>query len=66
MKTDKKRLVGVEWVAERLELGRSTVYRMAASGEIPAVRLGNSVRFDREQVELWLQHEMDKAMEERE
>lgn len=66
MKTDKKRLVGVEWVAERLELGRSTVYKMAASGEIPAVRLGRRVRFDREQVELWLQHEMSKAMEERE
>lgn len=33
--------------AEFLSLGESTIYRMAASGELPSVKIGRSVRFRR-------------------
>jgi len=33
--------------AKLLSLGESTVYRMAANGELPAVRIGRTVRFRR-------------------
>ena len=58
-----RKLVRASWVAERLGLGLSTVYKMAAAGEIPAVRLGpRRVRFDPEKVELWLRNGMGAPM----
>lgn len=56
-----KKLVGVAWVADRLELSRSTIYRMVDAAEIPAIRIGGAVRFDPEQVEAWLAHQMNGA-----
>lgn len=60
MKAEKK-LVGIAWVSERLELSRSTIYRMVEAGEIPAVRIGGAIRFDPEQVEAWLEHELNRS-----
>ncbi|MCC9078030.1 PocR ligand-binding domain-containing protein [Litorilinea aerophila] len=37
-----------------LKVDRSTIYRMADRGELPAVRVGNQWRFPRRQVEQWL------------
>lgn len=44
-------------VANRLKVSRSSVYRMAAAGEIPQVKLGgvrSLVRFDGEEIEKWI------------
>lgn len=38
-----------------LHVDRTTIYRMAESGRIPAVKVGNQWRFPRQQIELWLQ-----------
>jgi excisionase family DNA binding protein len=39
-------LVDVDEVAATLRVSRWSVYRRAAAGEIPSIRLGRSVRFD--------------------
>ncbi|MCB0201495.1 MAG: PocR ligand-binding domain-containing protein [Caldilineae bacterium] len=38
-----------------LHVDRTTIYRMAESGRIPAVKVGNQWRFPRAQIEIWLQ-----------
>jgi excisionase family DNA binding protein len=37
-----------------LKVDRTTIYRMADSGRIPAIKIGNQWRFPRKQIELWL------------
>lgn len=39
---------------ELLQVDRTTIYRMADSGRVPAVKVGNQWRFPRRQVEDWL------------
>ncbi len=41
-------------VGKLLGLGRSTVFAMLATGELPVVRLGRSVRVPREALERWI------------
>lgn len=41
-------------VQELLNVDRTTVYRMAKSGKLPAVRVGNQWRFPRKALEAWL------------
>lgn len=44
-----------EEVARTLGLGRSKVYEMMQSGELPVVRIGRSVRVSRVALEEWVQ-----------
>jgi excisionase family DNA binding protein len=44
-------------VAERLNISKQSVYRLVASGELPAIRLGGigaSVRLDEATLERWI------------
>jgi excisionase family DNA binding protein len=41
-------------VGKLLGLGRSKVFAMLATGELPVVRLGRSVRVPREALERWI------------
>jgi len=41
-------------VAAALRIGRSKAYAMMASGELPTVRLGRSVRVPRAALEEWI------------
>jgi len=43
----------VTQVAELLRVHRSTIYRMAQRGEIPAFRKGNDWRFRSEEIDRW-------------
>lgn len=38
----------------RLQVDRSTIYRMAEAGQIPAVKVGKQWRFPAQQIETWL------------
>jgi excisionase family DNA binding protein len=49
------KLLSVPTVAETLGLPKSTVYAMAAAGEIPALRIKRTVRIPAEAFESWLQ-----------
>ena len=40
---------------EILQVDRTTIYRMADSGRVPAVKVGNQWRFPRSEVDTWLQ-----------
>jgi len=42
-------------VAEELRIARSRAYELVADGEIPAVRVGRSVRVSRKELDRWLE-----------
>lgn len=48
-------------VASRLRISRSTLYRMAEAGLIPARRVGGQWRFDAARVDRWLHDERDQG-----
>ena len=41
-------------VAERLHLGRSTVYRLVADGDLEAIQIGRAVRFEESAVDAFI------------
>lgn len=42
-------------VAEVLRIARSRAYELVGTGEIPAVKIGRSVRVNRKELDRWLQ-----------
>jgi len=50
-------LLTTKQLQEILQVDRTTIYRMADSGRIPAIKVGNQWRFPREQIEAWLQRQ---------
>ncbi len=44
----------LEEVARYLRINKSTVYRMARDGTLPAWKLGNVWRFKKEAIERWI------------
>jgi excisionase family DNA binding protein len=48
-------LLTAEQVAEMLQVPKSWVYEAAREHRIPHVRLGRYVRFEREQLDSWLE-----------
>ena len=47
-------LLTTKQLQEILKVDRTTIYRMADSGRIPAIKVGNQWRFPKEQIEVWL------------
>jgi excisionase family DNA binding protein len=47
-------LLTVEETARLLRVSRGTAYAMAASGELPVVKMGRSVRVRRDRLMAWL------------
>jgi excisionase family DNA binding protein len=50
-------LLRAEEVAELLQISCSKVYEMINAGELPAVRIGRSVRVHRETLRKWLEEQ---------
>ena len=48
------RLLSTKKVAEYLDITPPTVRRKALSGEIPSIKIGNRLRFDKQQIDRWL------------
>lgn len=44
-------------LAEYLKMGRTKLYRMAQGGDIPASKIGNQWRFDREEIDQWMKRQ---------
>ena len=44
-------------LADYLKLGRTKLYRMAQDGSIPASKLGNQWRFDRDEIDAWMKRQ---------
>ncbi|HOV90473.1 MAG TPA: helix-turn-helix domain-containing protein [Syntrophorhabdaceae bacterium] len=51
---DRTKWLTIEELAEYLKIGRTKLYRMAQDGEIPASKVGNQWRFDREEIDRWM------------
>ena len=47
-------IMTLEEVARFLRLNKSTIYRMAREGSLPAWKLGNVWRFKKEAIEDWI------------
>ena len=50
-------LLTTKELQEILNIDRTTIYRMAESGRVPAVKVGNQWRFPKQQIEAWLQRQ---------
>ncbi|MBU1318827.1 MAG: helix-turn-helix domain-containing protein [candidate division Zixibacteria bacterium] len=44
----------LEEAAKHLKIGKSTIYRLAREGDLPAHRMGRVWRFDAEELDEWL------------
>ena len=52
--TRRQLLLRVEDVAEALSVGRSKVYELIRSGELPSIHIGRSVRVSLDDVHAWI------------
>ncbi len=44
-------------LSEYLKFGRTKLYQMAQDGSIPASKIGNQWRFDREEIDEWVKRQ---------
>ena len=61
--TQEPLLLRAEEAAKLLALGRSTVFQLLATGELPAVRVGRAVRVRRVDLERWIEERARAAAE---
>ena len=54
-------LLRTDEVEMLLGIGRTKVFEMLAAGELPAIRIGRSVRISREQLEAWIDERLEAA-----
>jgi excisionase family DNA binding protein len=59
---DDNRLMTADDVASYLQLNKQTVTRMAARGELPAIKLGREWRFRKEYIDAKLDEELKKNL----
>lgn len=53
------RALTVSELAKLLNMSRRTIYEHAASGRIPSLRIGSSVRFDPARIAGWVKEQQD-------
>jgi len=58
---DRTKWLTIEELAEYLKMGRTKLYRMAQEGDIPASKVGNQWRFDREEIDQWMKSQRPAA-----
>jgi len=51
---DRNKWLTIDELAEYLKIGRTKLYRLAQQGMIPASKVGNQWRFDREEIDCWM------------
>jgi len=55
-------IMTLEETAKYLKIGKSTLYKMARKGKIPAVKIANQWRFIKEDIDKWLQEIRNKEI----
>ena len=53
-------ILTIKEVAAYLKVNERTVYRLAASGEIPAFKVGGSWRFRKDTLEQWIEQQSNQ------
>ena len=56
-------ILTIKEVAAYLKVNERTVYRLAASGDIPAFKVGGSWRFKAADIERWIEDKKKQATE---
>ena len=51
-----EKLITAKELAQFLKLSESTIYKLAVQGEIPGVKIGDSWRFDQQDIERMVQN----------
>lgn len=57
------KLLTVDEVSEILKLHPQTVYFMTRKGQLPFLKIGRVIRFDKLELELWIKKKMDENNE---
>lgn len=57
MKDDPGEIFTLDEVAAYLKVGKRTVYRLAAAKKIPAFKVGGTWRFQRRDIDQWIQRQ---------
>ena len=57
-------ILTIDEVASYLKAGKRTVYRLAASGQLPAFKLGGTWRFRRGELDRWIASRIGEAADE--
>jgi len=58
---DQDKWLTIDELADYLKMGRTTLYRMAQKADIPASKIGNQWRFDREEIDEWMKSQRPAA-----
>lgn len=53
-------ILTIKEVAQYLKVNERTIYRLAASGDIPAFKVGNSWRFKQADLEEWIAQQRNR------
>ena len=51
---DQDKWLTIDELSDYLKMGRTKLYRMAQKADIPASKIGNQWRFDREEIDEWM------------
>ncbi len=54
---EERQLMTLEEVAKHLRIGKRTAYGWAKSGELPAFKVGGTWRFDRADIDRWVEEQ---------
>lgn len=65
MSDQQDEILTIDEVAAYLKAGKRTVYRLAASGQIPAFKLGGTWRFRRGELDQWIASRIGKVADEK-
>ena len=59
---DQDKWLTIDELVEYLKMGRTKLYLMTQDGEIPASKVGNQWRFDREEIDEWMKDQRPTAL----
>jgi len=54
---DKARFLTLQDLSELLRIKERTLYQWAQQGKLPAFKLGNQWRFDRQEIDIWIEEQ---------
>jgi len=54
-------IMTIKEVSEYLKLAEKTAYRLASQGDIPAFKIGGSWRFDRSDIDKWIEEKKGES-----
>jgi excisionase family DNA binding protein len=61
MARDRLELIDLRELQRILGVGRTKAHSLVASGDIPSIRVGRSIRIDERDLDAWLERQMHSA-----